>query len=207
MTSLIHSINARYGTYRGYIRLALARLSAKTGRIDPYLHFEPASIQRLVFVCLGNINRSAYAEAYTRHRSHFPTCSIGLSTTTGAPATDLAIQKAADRFIDLTSHKATNMSDFEQQEGDLFLVMEIRHANILRERYGQDARILLLGSLPKRRYVHIHDPHTLSSDYYTSCFNRIEESTRALLSVLDAQKETQQQASKEQLKDTSTTHA
>jgi len=188
MSSLLHSINTRYGTYRGYIRLALARLSAKTGRIDQYLTFNPAITKRLVFVCLGNINRSAYGEAYTHHHSHFPVCSIGLSTTTGAPATDIAIQKAADRFIDMTSHTATTISDFERLEGDLLLAMEIRHADALRERYGEDAQIFLLGSLPKRRYVHIHDPHTLSSDYYTSCFNRIEESTRALLAALDSSK-------------------
>jgi len=68
-------------------------------------------VDRLVFVCLGNINRSAFAEQVARSLSA-NTCSIGLSTTTGAPAFDKAIETAPLFGLDLSHHRATNLKDY-----------------------------------------------------------------------------------------------
>jgi protein-tyrosine phosphatase len=184
MSFIMDSINRRYGTYRGWIRLALARIEARLGRIDPFLQWDPSRVKRLVFVCLGNINRSAYGHIYTRSLTDFPIVSMGLSTTTGAPATDQARHEAMARGQSLETHTATDMSDYRWQEGDLLLAMEIRHAHKLREAYGDHADILLLGALTHNRYIHLHDPHTLSDGYFTTCFGRIEEACRRLVSKL-----------------------
>jgi protein-tyrosine phosphatase len=184
MSSIMDGINRRYGTHRGWVRLELARMEARLGRIEPFLHWQPQGVKRLVFVCLGNINRSAYGHVYTRSLTDFPIVSMGLSTHTGAPATDQARKEALSRGQSLEAHTATDMSDYQWQEGDLLLAMEIRHAHKLREKYGEHAQILLLGSLTKKRFIHLHDPHTLSDAYFTTCFDRIEEACQRLVSDL-----------------------
>jgi protein-tyrosine phosphatase len=184
MSTIMDAINRRYGTYRGWIRLTLARIEARLGRVNPFMTWQPNTVKRLVFVCLGNINRSAYGHVYTRSLTDFPIVSMGLSTTTGAPATDQARREAMTRGQSLETHTATDMSDYQWQEGDLLLTMEIRHAHKLRAVYGEEAQILLLGALTQKQFIHLHDPHTLSDDYFTTCFNRIEEACQHLVEKL-----------------------
>ena len=55
-------IRPRFGTLRGLVRLALSypQLFLGLGAGRPV---DPATVRRLVFVCQGNICRSAFAEA------------------------------------------------------------------------------------------------------------------------------------------------
>lgn len=125
-----HLIETNYGTFRGGVRLALAQLEFLAGRLENFLHPDLTQVQRLVFVCLGNINRSAFAAEASRIRGA-QACSIGLSTTTGVPASTKAIVHAPRLGIDLAAHAATDISDYVYQPGDLLLAMEIRHARLL----------------------------------------------------------------------------
>ncbi len=58
-------IRPRFGTLRGLVRLALSypQLFLGLGAGRPV---DPATVRRLVFVCQGNICRSAFAEAAAR---------------------------------------------------------------------------------------------------------------------------------------------
>ena len=174
-----------YGTFRGWVRNVLATLELISGRIDTLATLRPYAVQRLVFVCLGNINRSAFAEWVARSKG-VRACSLGLATTTGAPAFDLA-KRTAPRFgIDLEQHLATDFSDYSYQEGDLLLVMEIRHARKLREQGIPDGAIALLGAWATPKRIHLHDPHTLSEPYMRTCFTLIHV---AVINLVDSLRE------------------
>lgn len=54
-------INARFGTFRGLVRLALSYPQLALGQ-SATLRPDPAEVHRLVFVCQGNICRSAFAD-------------------------------------------------------------------------------------------------------------------------------------------------
>ena len=54
-----------YGTWRGAVRLALAHAEVATG-LSGAIVPDPAKVRRLVFVCHGNICRSAYADVLAR---------------------------------------------------------------------------------------------------------------------------------------------
>jgi protein-tyrosine phosphatase len=140
---------------------------------------DPARARRLVFVCLGNINRSAFGAAVARDLG-LPAVSIGLSTTRGAPATPEATRQARCQRIDLSAHQATPREDYVHEAGDVLLVMEVRHAHRLLEHGIPASAIAFLGLWGAPSRVHLHDPHTLSAEYFASCFALIESAVRRI---------------------------
>ena len=178
-------IERNYGTPRGFVRAMLAQTELVLGWLDKHLHPDTRNTRRLVFVCLGNINRSAFAEAVAR-KAGAHTCSIGLSTTTGAPAFQTAITTAQEFAIDLRGHRATNITDYHYESGDLLLVMETRHALALRDHGIPTEAIALLGYWASPRRIHLHDPHTLSDAWFRSCFTLIHSAVGGLLGELRA---------------------
>jgi protein-tyrosine phosphatase len=173
-------VDANFGTWRGWVRLQLAQAEFMIGRLDRWLMPNPRPVDRLVFVCLGNINRSAFAAAVAR-RAGASVVSIGLSTSTGAPATPAAIAGARRHGVDLSTHRATDITDYEWRSGDLLLAMEVRHASALAARGFADRDIALLGYWASPSRLHLHDPHTLSDAYFVTCFALIESAVRNLL--------------------------
>jgi len=173
-------IQDRYASKRGLARLALAHLESTVGRLTEFQSVEFNTVQRFVFVCLGNICRSPFAECVARARG-VNAVGFGLSTTTGAPAFELA-QSAAEKFsLDLSAHKATDFTDFILQDTDLLLVMEVRHARRLKQMIGESrAQIALLGHWGKPRRLHIHDPLEHSPIYFENCFQSIFGATDRL---------------------------
>ena len=169
-----------YGHWRGAIRLGLAQAEWMLGRLDLWLGPETGEVKRLVFVCLGNINRSAFAHAIAQ-RLGAHCVSIGLATTTGAPAFSMAIAQAARFGIDLQGHRATDVSDYRYQAGDLLLAMEVRHVHRLIGLGIPSAAIALLGFWSTPRRLHIHDPHLLPEPYFATCFTVIESAVRRLV--------------------------
>ncbi|TMQ77794.1 phosphotyrosine protein phosphatase [Candidatus Accumulibacter phosphatis] len=175
--------SVNYGTFRGWVRCVLAQLEWIAGRTDRFVTVQPESVNRLVFVCLGNINRSAFAAAVARSRG-VRTSSLGLATTTGAPAFETAVTTARRFGIDLSTHAATDFSDFVYRPGDLLLVMEIRHVHRLLAQGIPPTAIALLGAWSSPRRLHLHDPALQSDHYFMTCFVLIHSATVSLVEEL-----------------------
>lgn len=175
-------INSRFGTYRGLIRLLLAQMEAATGRLTAYRDPDLRRVDRIVFVCLGNVCRSPYAELVARQHG-LPAASFGLSTATGVPAHPDGVVAARCLGSDLAAHTARDISDFDIRDSDLLLVMEVRQArNLARylEGSGSAAQIALLGFWAKPKRPHIHDPMSLSADYFLNCYRLINSAVTNL---------------------------
>jgi len=164
-------IDSKFGTWRGGVRLALSYPQHwfAIGRKQPV---DPAAINRLVFVCRGNISRSAYADRLAKKRG-LNSASFGLSTDGGVAADPIATRLGHARGLDMAAHISTGVQTYEPQPGDLLLAMEVRQLTQL-ARNPKTAALprLLLGSFAGN--PHLHDPFTLSADYYESCFDRID---------------------------------
>ncbi|TWI62989.1 protein-tyrosine phosphatase [Pseudoduganella lurida] len=167
-------LDGRFGTWRGLVRLLLAQGERMTGRLRGFGLREPRRVRRVVFVCLGNICRSAYAEQVAR-AAGLHAVSVGLSTTTGAPSPDEALAAAWRQRLPMDGHRARDWKDFRVQPGDLLLAMEVRQARELLRRLGNrgDVQVALLGDWCRPRVPHLHDPFSLSRDYFDTCFTRI----------------------------------
>lgn len=172
-------VNGCFGTHRGLVRLLLGEAEFLLGRLDRFLAPDLTLTRRLVFVCLGNINRSAFAEKVAAAMG-LEASSIGLATSTGAPAFPTAVFTAGRFGIDLSSHQATDIGDYTFREGDLLLAMEVRHAHRLAQSGIPWEAIALLGQWASPHRIHIHDPHTLSDAYYRTCFSVIHSAIREL---------------------------
>lgn len=176
-------MRSNHGTLRGWVRTLLAQGEYLLGRVDVHLQPDARTVSRLVFVCLGNINRSAFAEQVARSLG-VHSCSIGLSTTTGAPAFTKAIATAPEFGLDLGGHRATDLRDYRFEPGDLLVVMELRHARQLLARGIPARSIVLLGHWAAPHRLHLHDPHTLSDAYFRTCFTLIHAGVRGLVGTL-----------------------
>lgn len=178
-------INRRFGTFRGLVRALLAHAELASGRLRPFQLQQPAAVRRVVFVCLGNICRSAYAHQIAAAEG-LEVASLGLSTSTGGSSPAQALAAAARAGVDMTPHRSTDFKDFTVHPGDLFLVMEVRQAHEIRRRLGPrtDVQICLLGMWADPVMPHLHDPFTLSDAYFDTCFVRVTTAVRRLAAVL-----------------------
>ncbi|MEQ6334967.1 phosphotyrosine protein phosphatase [Sphingobium sp. MK2] len=175
-------IRSRFGTFRGLVRLALAYPQLAIGRsgsVSP----DPAHVRRLVFVCQGNICRSAFADVVARNMG-VNSASFGLSTTTGRPAHEPAIVAARTLGHDMSAHCAVDMDDYVPETGDLLLAMEVRQLH----RLATDPRLtglprMLLGRWTRPMLPHLHDPYRLDDRYMLRCLARIERAVGALVSA------------------------
>lgn len=142
---------------------------------------DPAKVQRLVFVCHGNICRSAFADAAAR-RAGLRVASFGLSTDAGKGAHLPAIEAARTLGVDLTAHRTTRGGDFVPRAGDYILAMETRQ---LRRLAGNvkfaDVPRSLLGLYASPAVPHLHDPYELDPAYMLTCLKRIESAVANLV--------------------------
>ena len=169
-----------YGTWRGALRLALAHgevMTGLSGAVPP----DPAKVHRLVFVCHGNICRSAYADMLAR-RAGMNVTSFGLSTSSGRPAWPAVSEVAAARGVDMSAHQTTRIEDYVPLPGDYLLGMETRH---LRKLATHPLTAVLprglLGTYAAPGYPHIHDPYQLDPAYMAACLTRIERAVDGLV--------------------------
>jgi protein-tyrosine phosphatase len=172
-------LTSTFGTTRGLVRLALSYGEVTLGAAG-ISRPEPADVRRLVFVCHGNICRSAFADVVAR-RAGLNVASFGLSTDVGKPAHPPAIEAAAELGFDLTAHRTTRAGDFAPDAGDFLLAMEARQLR----RLAGDARFAglprsLLGLYASPAVPHLHDPYELDPAYMVTCLKRIESAVANL---------------------------
>jgi protein-tyrosine phosphatase len=174
-------INRRYGTHRGLVRLMLAYAELYVGRLDSLMQVDFRAVERLVFVCQGNICRSPFADRYARSKG-LPSASLGFATAGGSgPAHPIAIETAHELGIDLHRHRTTGLEDFAFIAGDLVLFMEIRHVRRFAPCLPKEGvQLSLLGLWARPRRPHIHDPHQLSAEYFATCFRVIASAVDSL---------------------------
>ena len=173
-------LTRNHGTWRGAVRLALAHGEVLLGQAE-LVPPDPAKVKRLVFVCHGNICRSAYAQMLAAEAG-LNVAGFGLSTSTGKQAWPLVREVAARRGHDLESHRTTDLSDFEPLEGDYLLGMEVRHMRKL----AANPRLAhlprgLLGLYGRPPFPHLHDPYQLDPAYMEVCLTRIEDAVAGLV--------------------------
>jgi protein-tyrosine phosphatase len=172
-------IRRRFGTFRGLVRLALSYPQLMLG-LSASRRPDPGRVRRLVFVCQGNICRSAFADVAAR-RAGLRTASFGLSTTTGRAAHPPAIAAGQLLGHDLSSHRAIDLADYVPEDGDLLLAMEVRQLH----RLAADPRLaglprMLLGRWTRPMLPHLHDPYGLDDHYMAQCLSRIDRAIERL---------------------------
>jgi protein-tyrosine phosphatase len=145
-----------------------------------------AEVTRLIFVCKGNICRSALAESVAASVG-FPACSYGFQTHLGKPANPGMVEAARAAGFDLSGHRTTPLSEHEALQGDLILLFEAGHLPELDGLIDKTAPRSLLGMWAAPPCPYIHDPYGTSSAYYEKAANTIRTATLNLVTEIRAQ--------------------
>ncbi len=170
-----------YGTRRGALLTYGYRFLYFFGKYRAYRQINWDSVDRLVFVCKGNICRSAYAEAVAKSLG-VESISCGIDTVTGKPANEMALKISAKRGFNLSGHKTTKMQLLPLKKTDLLIAMEPWQAEYLVDNLPMGCKCTLLGLWGVPAIPHVHDPYGSSEIYFDNCFNYIEKTVYEIAS-------------------------
>lgn len=167
-------IKDNYGSRKG---LVYYHCDALVSSLGFYRHNLPSAdkIHRVVFVCQGNICRSALAEAVFKQNSNVEAASLGLDTTTGKPANERLMEilkKNKDIAIDLSDHRTTSLCDFQERPTDLLVCMELGHIRQL-QKLGYHQPCVLLGAFGEKKMSRINDPYSANDQFMEKTIDKI----------------------------------
>ncbi len=175
-------VRDRFGSGRGLARLLLSQGARAAGRYRAFERIDWTKVERLVFVCSGNICRSPYAERRAV-LAGVPAISLALRGDGGRTAEPAARAAARRAGVDLEAHRAQVVAAAALRPSDLLVAMEPWQARALRASHpGHQVTLLGLWSRPRR--PHLHDPYTLSDAYFRNCFQVIDGGVAGLLARL-----------------------
>lgn len=172
-----------FGSKRGLLRYVRDTVHFRFGFFRLYTRLEKPP-ERLVFVCRGNICRSALAERVFKSHSDIPVISLGLNTHTGKGANQRLLKTAYEtKNIDLSSHKTTSAEDYVPSSGDVFVCMEAGHIKEV-ESLGYSGPFLLLGSFGRKKTIRINDPYSANDNFMEKTIDDIVYHTAELAKSL-----------------------
>lgn len=90
-------------------------------------------MKRILTVCIGNICRSPLAEVALRQAlpADWQVWSAGLQALVGMPADPTSKAIAQEQGLDLSGHRAQQLTPWMTQQADVILVMEDAHTRML----------------------------------------------------------------------------
>jgi protein-tyrosine phosphatase len=108
-------------------------------------------MKQILVVCIGNICRSPVAEALLKQQLPDKTIwSAGLGALVGNAADPMAMETAAAHGLDLSAHRAQQLTGWMCQSAELILVMEQSHKTEIEELYPLvRGKVFRLGELGK----------------------------------------------------------
>lgn len=149
-------------------------------------------MKKIMFVCTGNICRSAMAHQYMQKKLYdlkkeeeIVVSSCGTSARSGEHSTNYAIEVMKKYNVDMISHRATSMFDTDIENYDLILCMTLQHKYNLLAFYPKlKERVFTLKEYitgTDNKNVDIDDPWGYGKDVYTACAKEIVECVDKLL--------------------------
>ena len=184
MISLGEYFEQRWGGKRGLVRHAGWVLLDFGGKLRHLRIVDWSRVDRLVFVCKGNICRSPYAEQRAR-KLGLCAASFGLEAEIGVPADEVATLVARERGVDLAHTRARRAVNLTLGPRDLVVAMEpwqIRPIESLTYEHG--CQITLLGLWSRPACPYIGDPFGRSKAFFARCFATIDSGINAIYAQL-----------------------
>ncbi len=136
---------------------------------------------RILVVCTGNTHRSPFAEGLLRLRlderelADIAVTSAGITASAGDPVPVDAVAAAAEWGVDLSSHRARQVSADMVREADLILVMDGYHLTALATAFPSDREKLHALALfdPAEDRTDIADPAEMDGERLRQVYARI----------------------------------
>ena len=135
------------------------------------------AVKSILMVCRGNICRSPMAEGFFTHQltkiqSPITVSSAGISALVEHPADESALAVMNKNSIDLSSHRARQLSETIVKKADLILVMTHSHLKTIAGQYlSAKGKTFLLGCWQR---FEINDPYQLNTAAFEKVYQQIE---------------------------------
>jgi protein-tyrosine-phosphatase len=170
-----------------YLKLMIRRA---LGQRRDALPSPRGAVRKVLFVCHGNIMRSALAEAYFRKLAsesgrgeEFETFSAGVFAKPGRAGDSRAREVAQSMGVSLEAHAARRLSPEDVARADIVCIMDSMNETVCLSRYPHaEKKILMLGAFGREggEPLEIADPYTGDIEAVRVCFQRVERSVRSL---------------------------
>jgi protein-tyrosine-phosphatase/predicted ATP-grasp superfamily ATP-dependent carboligase len=153
----------------------------------------PAAVSRarsILFLCYGNINRSALADVMVRAYAKdagIAVASAGFHQEAGRPADPVMVDVARRFGIDMNGIRSTCVTERMLHENDIIFVMEKSHYDRLLTIDASVAdKVYLLGAHQRGPAcpVEIEDPYGHSRENYVVCYERIADAVDVIKTVI-----------------------
>ena len=180
-------IENKFGSKRGLFQLCVTEVSRHLGFYKQYSQIDFQKINRLVFICHGNICRSPLGEAAAKSLGAVAE-SYGLDTRGGDNADPRAIAFGIENKLILDTHITRHIKEYKPKSGDLLIGMEPKHINALKELYGNDVQITLAGLWLPKPVAYLHDPYSTNTLFFNRCELLVKQAAGALASKVTPRK-------------------
>jgi len=177
LSALTQYIDNNFSSKRGLVAALKYKLLYLFGFYKVYQHIDFNTVNRLVFVCSGNICRSPFGE-YMAKAKGLNAVSYGLHCRGGDKADPRAIHEARIRGVDMQEHVTRNISEYNLEKGDLILVMEPWHLSQLKASNVNYERITLVPLWSKNPTPYLGDPFSANEVFFNRCESVVEDCVR-----------------------------
>lgn len=131
-------------------------------------------MKHILTLCIGNICRSPLAQALlARDLPGHTVWSAGLGALVGEPADPLSVQVAAAHGLDISAHRAQQVTSWMCQQTELILVMEQSHKSQLEQQFPMvRGKVFALGQYGQ---FEISDPYLQPREAFDTAFAAISQ--------------------------------
>jgi protein-tyrosine phosphatase len=137
-------------------------------------------INKILFVCIGNICRSPMAEGmFQQTMPGKAVFSAGLCAMEGDSADSFALQLMREIGVDISAHRAKNLAGWMVSEADLIVTMDLDQKRYIEHRYAAAAgKVVRLGEAGR---FDIPDPYQQGPVVFRHAYNLIAEGVDSLV--------------------------
>lgn len=154
-------------------------------------------MKKIMFVCTGNICRSAMAEYLMNKilqdkglQNDMDICSSGVFAYNNQNPTQKAIEVMKEKNIDITGHSAVNTANSNIMNMDLILCMTNAHKLQINHRYPElmdktyTLKEYVVYDNNQNKDVNIEDPYGFGVSVYQECIGQIESCLYKLIDII-----------------------